>query len=473
MTRVSKRALRENLLDSACAGMTNHGAALIMFNSLEDKLKGAPGLLAMFRNAPTGFYEFPVPDEHTNWRDEQHAWRDTAVLFDQSYHMTDVHIKGPDRIRLLSDISVNNYENFGPMKAAQFVACTDAGHIIGDAILFHLQDGSISLIGKPPAGNWVTFVAETGGYDVEVVRDERVPDGGGRRLTYRFQVQGPHAYRILEKANRGPLPETRFFGMCEFSIGGHRVTALRHGMAGAPGMEFWGPYDERQAVREALMAAGEEFGLKAGGARVYSTAGPESGWVGSVMPAIYEGDEMKAYREWLPADGFEGTLSIGGSLVCDEIAGYYMDPWDLGYHRLIHWEHEFKGRAALLEKRDEKHRKKVWLRWNGEDVLKVMGSMFTPGQRYKYLETPAAHYATIPYDKVEYDGKPIGLSVYAAYTVNANSWFSIGIINEDDVEYGKEVVLTWGEPEGVTGKLTVEPHVQTEIRAIASETAMG
>ena len=71
------------------------------------------------RNSPTGFYVFPVPDEHTNWRDEQFAWHNTAVLFDQSYHMTDVYIKGPDRIRLLSDMSINNYENFGPVKAAQ------------------------------------------------------------------------------------------------------------------------------------------------------------------------------------------------------------------------------------------------------------------------------------------------------------------------------------------------------------------
>lgn len=443
------------------------------FKSLEDKLRSAPNLLEMFRNAPTGFYVFPVPDEHTNWRDEQFAWRNTAVLFDQSYHMTDVYLKGPDRIRLLSDISINNYENFGPMKAAQFVACTDAGYMIGDAILFHMQDGSINLVGKPAAGNWLTFVAETGDYDVEVIRDERVLDGDGKRLRHRFQVQGPNAYKILEKVNRGPLPETRFFGMCEFSIAGHRVTALRHGMAGAPGMEFWGPYEEREAVRQALIDAGEKYGLKLGGGRVYSTAGPESGWVGSVMPAIYEGDEMKAFREWLPANGFEGMLSIGGSLMCDNLEDYYLDPWDVGYHRLIHWGHEFKGRAALLKKRGGRHRRKVWLKWNKDDVLKIVASMFNPGQRYKYLETPAAHYATIPYDKVELNGRPIGLSVYAAYTVNANGWFSIGIINEEEVEFGKEVTITWGEEGGGTDKPTVEPHVQTEIRAVISKTALG
>ena len=444
------------------------------FKSLEEKFKNVPNLRDSLRNAPTGFYVFPVPDEHSNWRDEQWATANTAALFDQSFHMLDVYISGPDKIRLLADTSINNYKNFEPLTAAQYVACNDDGYIIGDGIVFHLQDGSCNLVCKPAAGNWLSFVAETGDYDVEIIRDQRVLENDNPRLTYRLQVHGPYATKILEKVNGGPLPETKFFGMCEFNIGEHKVTALQHGMAGkVPGMEFWGPFEEREAVRQALIEAGEEFGMKCAGGRVYSTMGPMSGWVGSVMPAIYEGDEMKAFREWLPADGFEGMLSIGGSLMSDNIEGYYMDPWDVGYHRLIDWDHEFKGRDALLKKRDQKHRRKIWLKWNPEDVLKIQGSLLQPGDNYKYLEAPAAHYATIPYDKVEVDGKPVGLAVYAAYNVTLNGWYSIGIIDEDAVVFGKEAVITWGEPEGVTGKLTVEPHVQTEIRAVMSKTAAG
>ena len=442
--------------------------------SLEQKFCGVANLRDALRNSPTGFYEFPVPNEHTNWRDEQWAWANTAVIFDQSYHMTDLYISGPDKIKLLSDLSINNYTRFGPLTAAQFVACNEQGYIIGDGIVFHLRDGRLHLVAKPAAPNWVKFKAETGDYDVELMTDIRVVESNSQRQTYRLQIQGPNAYRILEKTNGGPLPETRFFGMCEFSVAGHQVTALRHGMAGAPGLELWGPYAEREAVRAALLAAGEEFGLKAGGARVYSTAGPESGWVGSVMPAIYEGDDMKAYREWLPDNGFEGMLSIGGSLMSDNLEDYYMDPWDLGYHRLIHWDHDFVGRDALLAKKDGKHRRKIWLRWKQEDVEKIYGSLYNGyGESYKHLEIPAAHYATIPYDEVIVDGKRIGLSVYAAFTVNARSWFSIGIIDEDQVDFGREVSITWGEPEGVTGKLTVEPHKQTTIRAVMSKTALG
>ena len=444
-----------------------------MTRSLNDKIEDHPGALEMLRNAPTGFYRFPVPDEHTNWRVEQAAWHETAVLFEQSFHMTDLYVSGPDRIRLLADSSINNYTAFDAMKAVQTVVVSDSGHIVGDAVTFHLPTGEVQVVGKPSCGNFLEYAAGRGGYDVALRKDVRVVEGDGRRETYRFQVQGPNAFGILEAAAGGPLPETRFFGMCEFAIAGCRVTGLRHGMAGAPGLEFWGPYAERERVLDAVLEAGEGFGLRRGGGRAYSTAGPQSGWVGAVLPAVWTGEDMAAYRDWLPETSYEATLSVGGSLDGTDIRDWYLDPWDVGYHRLIHWDHQFRGRDALLAMRDRPHRRKVWLQWNPEDVLRVQGSMLRDGPTCKHLEMPAAHYATCPYDKVLMDGRPVGMSVYAAYTMAVGGWFSIGIVNEADVALGSEVGIVWGEPDGGTRKPTVEPHVQTTIRARMTRTALG
>ncbi|WP_299951176.1 aminomethyl transferase family protein [uncultured Ruegeria sp.] len=444
-----------------------------MPNSMNDKLRTYPSTLDMLRNAQVGFYQFPVPDEHVNWRVEQNGWRDTAVLFEQSYHMTDIYVDGPDKLKFLADISINNFTDFAPMKAVQMVVVSDSGHIIGDAVVFHLQNGELQIIGKPSCGNFVEYAYETGDYDITLRKDLRVLEGDWNREMYRFQIQGPNAFKILEIATGSPMPELRFFGMCEITIAGCLVTGLRHGMAQAPGLEFWGPYAERKKVLNAVMAAGKDHGLVRGGGRTYSTAGPQSGWVGSVLPAVYTGDDMNDYRDWLPDTSYEATLSIGGSLISDKIEDYYLDPWDVGYHRLIHWDHQFKGREALLARKDGPHRKKIWLQWSPEDVLKIQGSMLKDGPTYKYLEMPAAHYATVPYDQVLIDGKPVGISIYAAYTTAVGGWFSIGIINEVDVEFGQEVEIVWGEPGGGTLKPTVEPHEQTTIRAKMTKTALG
>ena len=444
-----------------------------MPQSLNDKLTNYPNALDMLKNAPVGFYQFPVPDEHSNWRIEQNAWQNTAVLFEQSYHMTDIYITGPDKIRFLSDISINNYTDFSVMKAAQIVVVSDSGHIVGDAVVFHLQSGELQVVGKPSCGNYIEYMAETGQHDISLRKDIRVLEGDGRREMYRFQIQGPNAFNVLEVVNGAPMPDLRFFEMCEISIAGCKVTGLRHGMASAPGLEFWGPYSEREKVLDAVMKAGEAYGLKRGGGRAYSTAGPQSGWVGAVLPAVFSGKDMIGYRDWLSAQSYEATLSVGGSWDSDKIEDYYLDPWDAGYHRLIHWNHDFKGKEALLAKRDQPHRKKVWLQWNPEDVLKVQGSMLRDGPTYKYLEMPAAHYATCPYDKVLIDGKQVGMSIYGAYTMAVGGWFSIGIINETNVDFGKEVELVWGEPNGGTQKPTIEPHEQTTIRAKITKTALG
>src|ERR1044072_8092994 len=70
-----------------------------------------------------------------------------------------------------------------------------------------------------------------------------------------------------------------------------------HGMAGAPGLEIWGPYADREKVKDVILAAGDEFGLVQVGARAYATNTLESGWIPSPLPAVYSGEQMKKYRE--------------------------------------------------------------------------------------------------------------------------------------------------------------------------------
>jgi vanillate/3-O-methylgallate O-demethylase len=439
------------------------------YGSLEEKLQAAKSAVEMARNSQIGPYVYPaVPSEFSNWREEQVAWRETSALFDQSHHMTDLYVEGPDVIRLLSDLGVNTFANAAVNKAKQFVACNHDGYVIGDGILFFLDENRVSLVGRPSAHNWVQYHAETGGYDVTVERDERTAvNPTGRRKLYRFQVQGPTALDVLAKATGGPLPEIKFFNMGELTIAGHKVRALHHGMSGAPGLELFGPWEEREDVRAAIVEAGQEFGLRQVGSRVYATNTLESGWIPCPLPAIFTGDELKAYREWLPADGYEGTGSLGGSYYSDEITDYYLTPHDLGYWPFVKFDHEFVGRQALEEMGDEPKRRKVTLAWNGEDVAQAIGTQFEKGDPVKYIDIPLSNYSTWPYDKVLRDGELVGISSFSGYSYNERSYLSLAMIDVD-VEVGAEVTLVWGEEGGGSSKPVVERHRQAEIRAIVS-----
>jgi len=436
--------------------------------SLEGLLQTAGNPVDLVRNSQIGPYVYPkVPSEFSNWRDEQHAWRETSCLFDQSHHMTDLTIKGPDALKLLSATGVNSFETFAVNKAKQFVACNYDGYLIGDAILFYLDEDVFSLVGRPSAHNWVQYHGETGDYDVSFERDERsAVNPTGRRL-YRFQVQGPTALKVLEKVNGGPLPEIKFFNLGEITIAGHNVRALHHGMSGVPGLELFGPWAEGDEVKAAIVEAGKEFGLAQVGSRVYATNTLESGWIPCPLPAIYTGEDLKAYREWLPANGYEGTGSLGGSFYSDDISDYYLTPWDLGYGPFVKFDHDFTGREAL-EKMGAPKRTKVTLAWNGGDVARAIGTMFQKDDRAKYIDLPLSNYSTWPNDKVLKDGKMVGVSTFSGYSSNESSMLSLAIVDVEQSEPGTEVTLVWGEEGGGSAKPVVERHVQTEIRATVS-----
>jgi glycine cleavage system aminomethyltransferase T len=436
--------------------------------SLEDLLQEVGSPVKMLRESQTGPYIYPVvPTEYSNWRDEQRAWRETCILFNQSYHMTDMYVEGPDAPKVLERLGVNTFKGFGPEKAKQFVACNYDGYVIGDVVLFHLEQNRFNLVGRPSVHNWVQYHCETGGYDVQIDRDERTVARPGPivRKAYRYQVQGPNALPLMEKVTGKAVPNVKFFNMTDFTIAGRRVRALRHGMVGQPGFELFGPWEDGEAVRNAIIEAGQDFGLRLSGSRTYSSNTLESGWIPSPLPAIYTGEQMKAYRQWLPANGYEAMASLGGSLSSSDIRDYYLTPYDLGYGPVVKFDHDFIGREALEAIAAKPRRQKVTLVLNSDDVLKGIGTMFQKGSRTKYFDFPSSVYSTLPYDKVVKDGKVIGVSTWCGYSSNEGAMLTLAMIEVEHATPGTPVTFVWGEEGGGSSKPTVERHQQLEIRA--------
>jgi len=436
------------------------------YETLEDKLQTIGNPVQMLRNSQIGPYAFPVvKHEFTNWRDEQRSWRESCALFDQSHHMTDLYVEGPDALKLFSDLGVNSFKTFKVNQAKQFVACNQNGYVIGDAILFYLAENKFNLVGRPSAANWVQYNLEKAGrYNAKAERDERSAVNQGRRKAFRYQVQGPNAFKVMEKATGKPAPDIKFFNMDVFKVAGRDVRALRHGMVGQPGWELWGPWEYGDEVRDAIIEAGQEYGIRQVGARTYPTSCLESGWIPSPMPAVYVGEDMKPYRQWLSAKSYEAMASLGGSFYSNNIADYYLTPYDLGYGPFVKFDHDFVGRAALEKLAESTKRKKVTLVWNGDDVAHAFGTLSQTGDISKYIDLPLCNYSTLPFDKVVKDGKTVGLSTYTGYTYNERAIISLAVVDSAQSEPGTKLTLVWGEEGRGSSKPTVERHVQAEIK---------
>ena len=235
--------------------------------SLEDVIQAAGNPVTLLRNLQTGPNVYPgVPPEYTNWRDETQAWQKTCVLFNQSYHMADLAVEGPDAAEAAH---APRRQQLRRLRRRQ-------GQAVRPLQLRRLRDRRRDpVLPRPRTSStwWAASRCSTGSAFTRPpaattsrsTLDERSaarPDPFNRK-SYRFQLQGPNAMKVMEKVIGGKAPELKFFNMGHVTIAGKPVRALRHGMAGQPGLRAVRTVRRGDAViRDAIVKAGEEFGLR-------------------------------------------------------------------------------------------------------------------------------------------------------------------------------------------------------------------
>ena len=260
------------------------------------------------------------------------------------------------------------------------------------------------------------------------------------------------------------MPDVKFFNMAEFTIAGKRVRGLRHGMAGQPGFELFGPWEDGDAVLEAVLRAGEKHGLVRVGVegvldgepRVRVGAGPHDRACSPTTRSCRSTGSGSPSRRWVPSAAASTRRTS---------RDYYLTPYDIGYGKTVKFDHEFVGREALERlAQTPPPRTKVTLVWNADDVTAAIGSLYRPGPGAKYIDMPKARYATHHEDKVLKDGQQVGISLDCGYLANEREMVSLATIDTALSEPGTEVVVLWGE-QPVSAKPAVEEHVQVEIRA--------
>jgi vanillate/3-O-methylgallate O-demethylase len=141
--------------------------------------------------------------------------------------MVNPYVEASDAVKLVSNPGLNPFANYPPDRAKQFAPCNYDGYVIGDGILFHLDEQKFVFVGRAPSANWIQFHAATGGYDATVEKDDRSPSRPtGKpvvRKVYRYQIQGPNAHQVIQKLNGGPVPDVKFFHMDYINIAGRKV----------------------------------------------------------------------------------------------------------------------------------------------------------------------------------------------------------------------------------------------------------
>ncbi len=379
--------------------------------------------------------------EYTDWVDESQSWKTTCYIGDWS-PLAKFHLQGPDALQFFSDVSVNGFADYAIGQAKHLSLCNERGKLMGEGILMRLAEDAF-LFTSGPGVPWVTFRHEQGGY-----RSRATQLGAAQFI---FQVQGPASLHLLEQVCGESLRDIGFMRFRRVRIGDLAFDLLRQGMAGEIGYELHGRSEDAQAVYQAILDAGREFGIRRLGGRTKMVNHVEACFpTPSVdyLPALY-GADQRPYHDWC-GQRFRSMVTArpatSGSLRFDELSALARSPVELGWGKSIRLDHDFTGRAALEDELANPRRRMVTLVWNDEDVIDVYASLFRGGEPFEPMEMPRGLLGCMHVDEVLDGDAPVGASTSRCYSHTFRKMLSLCTIDVSHDEPGTPVTVVWGAP---------------------------
>lgn len=392
------------------------------------------------------------PHEYTGYDDECKSWHESCYIHSKLIvPLTKVTGKYEDCITLFKSIYVNGFEKFSIGACKQAVQCDDNGYILMCGPLLRMGENEFWTSCLSPA---LDYYVNKSPLDIKIENINR----------FVFQLGGPRSLEILEAASGDDLHDIKFLHHRFSTIAGRNVLILRLGMAGSLAYEVWPEMDEAEDVYEKILEAGQKYGLRRLGTPAYDATHWECGFPQSYMDfpvPIYNVEGLGDFYRNLHMGGTvgDGTGEDGygncrflGS-IGNDIKKFYRNPVEMGWSKLIKFDHDFMGRKALEKLVAEPKRKMVTLIWNPDDIATVFKSKFTDEVPYKDISYPEdqcrpEYYSAPCYwaDKVvDAENREIGITTGRMYSPWYHNMLSIASM---DVEYcveGKEVFVVWGD----------------------------
>jgi aminomethyltransferase len=255
----------------------------------------------------TDFAGWDMPLRYGSERDEHHAVRTRAGLFDLS-HMGEITVTGPQAVDLLDHALVGNLGTVATGRARYTMICREDGGILDDLIVYRTGETEYLVVAN--AGNAQTVLdalrERAAGFDAEV-RDDR-------DAYALIAVQGPEAPGVLAAVTDADLDGLKYYAGLPGTVAGVPALIARTGYTGEDGFELFVAPEHAEGVWRALTEAGAPVGLVPCGLSCRDTLRLEAG---------------------MPLYGHELTTGL--------------TPFDAGLGRVVKFEKEgdFVGRAAL------------------------------------------------------------------------------------------------------------------------------
>ena len=255
------------------------------------------------------FAGWMMPVQYSGIIEEHNLVRTKAGLFDLG-HMGQVDVTGPDALAFLQEITTNDVAKLEPGGAQYSMLPTPSGGVIDDIFIYrhHEGPGYFVCVNASNRERDVAWMHEQRAAHPELdVTVEDISDSTGM-----IAIQGPSAVEITQSITDADLSQTTRNSWIKANVAGIELMLARTGYTGEDGFEFYCPIDQVGALWDALMEAGEPFGLRAIGLGARDTLRLEA--------------RMPLYGQELAEDISPLEAGLGWAVALDKISFIGIDP---------------------------------------------------------------------------------------------------------------------------------------------------
>lgn len=224
------------------------------------------------------FAGYNMPIQYTSITAEHLAVRNAVGIFDVS-HMGEFIVKGKQALDLVQKVTSNDASLLAVGEAQYSCLPNSQGGIVDDLLVYRLpedmcNEGEQAFMLVVNASNiskdWAWISSQN-------TFDARMSDISDR--TGLLAVQGPKAVSLLQKLTDADLSQIQYYTFVKGKIAGiDNVIISATGYTGSGGFELYVANEHTARLWDAVMAAGEEYGIKPCGLGARDTLRLEMGY---------------------------------------------------------------------------------------------------------------------------------------------------------------------------------------------------
>ncbi|MDO8553994.1 MAG: glycine cleavage system aminomethyltransferase GcvT [Candidatus Micrarchaeota archaeon] len=199
------------------------------------------------------FGGWDMPVQYTGIIEEHNAVRNTVGIFDVS-HMGEVYVTGLNAKTFINNLITNDINKLVPGQILYSPMCYEHGGIVDDLLVYKFSDEKFLIVVNASNIDKDFAWMQKNSQGAELV--DHSSDVG------EVALQGPKAHLVLQKLTKFDLNSLKTFYFAEFEVAGVKCLVSRTGYTGEDGFEIYIQAIETENIWNAILEAGQEFGIK-------------------------------------------------------------------------------------------------------------------------------------------------------------------------------------------------------------------